>query len=149
MKQLTTTFLLVCTMLLSMPAKAMAGSDKGIAFGQLPDAARRMVNTHFNNRKVAMVKMETELFSRSYEVLLTNGDKLEFDRHGDWTSIDCSATEVPVKLMPATLLNFIRESYDSERIRKIERDRKGYEVKLSNGLDIIFNKNMQFVGIDD
>ena len=45
--------------------------------------------------------------------------------------------------------NFINENYSDSRVLKIERDSRGYEVKLSNKLELKFNNDFKIVDIDD
>ena len=44
----------------------------------MPQTAQTFIKTHFPDNKVAMAKMETDWFDKSYDVIFTNGDKLEF-----------------------------------------------------------------------
>ena len=44
--------------------------------------------------------METDWFDKSYDVIFTNGDKLEFDKKGVWTEVNCKYSAVPVAVVP-------------------------------------------------
>ena len=84
-------FLFVCVFSIQV---ALADNDKPINFTQLPQAAQKFVKQHFPKAKIAFVKMETELFDKSYDVVFNNGDKLEFDKKGEWTEVNCTITTV-------------------------------------------------------
>ena len=93
--------------------------------------------------------MESGLFEKSYDVVFNNGEKLEFDRRGNWTEIDCKMSSVPSALVPAKIRSYVKATYPGTKILKLEKDDNRYEVKLSNRLEVTFNKNFQVVDIDD
>ena len=43
----------------------------------------------------------------------------------------------------------VKATFPDAIIIKLDRDRRGYEVKLSNGLEIEYNKKFQVVDIGD
>lgn len=76
-------FLLVC--LFTLQTVAHADDDKPIQVTQMPQPAQQFIKRHFANSKVALAKMESDFFYKSYEVIFTNGDKVEFNNKGEWT----------------------------------------------------------------
>lgn len=48
----------------------MADDDKPIQVNQLPQPAQTFIKQYFSAAKVAMAKMETDLFDKSYDVIL-------------------------------------------------------------------------------
>ena len=44
---------------------------------------------HFNGQKVMLATIESGVINKSYDVVLQNGTKLEFDKKGNLTEIDC------------------------------------------------------------
>ena len=93
--------------------------------------------------------MESGLFEKSYDVVFNNGEKVEFDRKGNWTEIDCKMSSVPAGLVPAKIAQYVKSTYPGTKILQIEKDDSQYEVKLSNRLEVTFNRNFQVVDIDD
>ena len=96
-------FLFVCLFTMSMIA--VADTDKPIQIGQLPLKAQTFISTYFKNAKVAMAKQETDLFYKSYDVIFTSGDKIEFDKSGDWTEVKCIKDGVPSQIIPQQIQN--------------------------------------------
>lgn len=139
--------LLVCVFAVS--TVAMADNDKPIQIGQLPTAAQTFITKHFKGNKVALAKQETELFDKSYDVIFTNGEKIEFDRSGEWTEVSCEINGVPAAIIPQAIKTYVESNYPDARIMKIERDRHEYEVKLSNRWEITFDNQMRVIDIDD
>ena len=121
--------LLVCVLSIQV---TMADNDKPISFAQLPQTAQKFVKQHFPKAKIALTKMETELFDKSYDVVFTNGDKLEFNKKGEWTEVNCKFSSVPVKVLPAQIKKYVEENYPEAKVLSIERDNYDYEVKLSS-----------------
>ena len=140
-------FLLVCVF--AMSSVALADNDKPIQVGQLPTKAQTFLTTYFKSHKVALAKQESDLFYKTYDVIFTNGEKVEFDKSGEWTEVKCPQSEVPSKIVPAAIRDYVKTNYPDAKILRIERDRKGYEVKLSNRWEISFDSQMRVVDIDD
>lgn len=141
---------MIAAVLLAAPLKAApaTGEEKAISESQLPAAARQTINAHFAGRKIALAKVEKELFSRSYSVIFTNGEKIEFDRYGRWTEIKCKRTAVPASLVPARIAQYIKANYPQCRILEIEKDDGETEVTLSNHIEVTFNERYEVIDIE-
>ena len=82
MKKLT--LLWVCMFVCS--ATIWAANDKPIMITDMPKQAQLFIKSYFSTHSVALAKMETDVLSKSYDVIFTNGDKVEFDKKGRWTT---------------------------------------------------------------
>lgn len=126
-----------------------AGNDKPIQVDRMPKAAQQFIRNHFADQSVAMAKMELDFMSKSYDVIFTNGDKVEFDKKGHWTNVDCEHSQVPQAIIPMAIQQYLAKNYPDAKILKIEKtDRKGYEVDLNNGFDIEFDKKLNVIEFD-
>lgn len=139
--------ILACMSVLGMSV-SLADNAKPVQVTQLPAVAQQFIRQYFASCKVALAKVETELMSKSYEVVFTNGDHIEFDSKGNWEEIDCKSSSVPVSIIPAPVAKYIRTNYPDATVSKIEKDRKQYEVKLSNGVELTFDSKYNLVDID-
>ena len=148
MKRIIQTSIVALICLITFQIQAFADNDKPISVTQLPVAAQQMIKKHFKNKKVALAKMETGLLDKGYEVVFTNGDKLEFDRKGNWTEIECKLSAVPAGVIPVKIANHIKVNHPGSKVLKLEKDSNGYEVRLSNSTEITFNKKFQVTDID-
>jgi len=148
MKRAIISLVIAAISLFVFQTNAAAGNDKPIKVSQLPPVARQLINTHFAKKRVALAKQETEVFDKSYDVVFATGEKIEFDRKGNWTEIDCKYRAVPSPLVPAPIMSYVKSHYPRTKIVSIEKDKKGYEIKLSNRIEITFNKHFQVVDID-
>ena len=148
MKRMIRILMIAICCMLSCNMAANAGNDKPIAVNALPVKAQTLLSNHFNNQKVMLATIETGVINKSYDVVLQNGTKLEFDKKGNLTEIDCKQGIVPDQLIPQAINNYLKENYEGQSVRKIEINRKEYEVELTNGLDLTFNKHFQLIDIE-
>ena len=139
-------FLLVC--LFTLQTVARADDDKPIQVTQMPQPAQQFIKQHFADSKVALAQMESDFFYKSYEVIFTNGDKVEFDNKGNWEEVNCKYSSVPTAIIPAAIQKYVTTNYPDAKILKIERDKKDYEVKLSNRTELKFDLKFNLIDID-
>ena len=135
--------------LFAMNFVALAGNDKPIQVSEMPKAAQLFIKNHFADLSVAMAKVETDFLDKNYDVVFTNGNKVEFDKKGNWTNVDCEHTQVPVAILPEAIRQYVAKNYPDAKVLKIEvTDRKGYDVELSNGFELEFDKRMNLIDVD-
>lgn len=135
--------------LFAMNFVAWAGNDKPIQVSEMPKAAQLFIKNHFADLSVAMAKVETDFLDKNYDVVFTNGNKVEFDKKGNWTNVDCEHTQVPVAILPEAIRQYVTQKYPDAKVLKIEvTDRKGYDVELSNGFELEFDKRMNVIDVD-
>ena len=127
---------------------ANADNYRPINVSQLPEKAQTFLTTYFPEAKVSLARKEFDVTELSYDVIFTNGSKVEFDRKGEWTEVDCLTQPLPAGIVPATIEKVIKEQYPDTKATKIERDRREIDVKLSNRVELTFNKKMQLIDID-
>ena len=145
MKKLT--FLFVSLFVLNVAV--WAGNDKPIQVSEMPKIAQEFIKKHFASKSVALAKVDTEFMDKNYEVIFTSGDQLEFDKKGNWIKVDCEHSQVPEAIIPVAIQKYVSQHYPDAKVVKIElTDHKGYDVDLSNGIDIEFDKKMRVRDID-
>lgn len=125
-----------------------ADDDKPIQFSGLPRTAQQFVMQNFADKKVALAKMESDFFGKNYDVIFVNGDKVEFDRSGNWKKIKCKYSQVPASLVPNPIMVYVRDNYLECKIIELEKEGNTYEAKLSNGWELKFNKNFELIDLD-
>ena len=128
---------------------AMADNDKVINKNQLPAQAQQFLSEHFAGIEITYAKEEWEVLKHSYEVRLADGSKLEFSSKGNWEEVDCQSGEVPSAIIPQPIKDYVEKNYAVAKILLIEKNRKDYEIKLSNRLELKFDKNFNICDIDD
>ena len=148
MKRIFRILMIAICCMVSCNMVANAGNDKSITVNALPAKAQTLLNNHFNGQKVMLATIESGVVSRSYDVVLQNGTKLEFDKKGNLTEIDCKQGIVPALLIPQAIKNYLKDNYAGQSVKKIEMNKNEYKVELTNGLDLTFNKHFQLIDID-
>ena len=117
----------------------------------LPTYSREFISTYFNQSEISHIKIEKNLIGRkNYDVILTDGTNLEFDQNGDWTEVDSNNhSPVPSAIIPVPILSYIQTNFKGKDIVSIEKEPREVNVKLSNGLELTFNKKGKLIEIDD
>ena len=75
--------------------------------------------------------------------------KVEFNSKGEWKEISRKSAPIDDRFVPQQIRENVASRWPDARFRKIERYRQGYEVELSNGLELKYNKNFKLAEIDD
>ena len=55
----------------------------------------------------------------------------------------------PDNTVPVLIKKHVAEKHPKQKIVKIERDRRGYEIKLDNGFELKFDTKFKLTGYDD
>lgn len=145
--------ILLCSTVLSL--SACERNDIPIPLNQVPASAQDLVKTHFPSTEVSVILKDVDGFRVSYDIIFVNGDKVECNKSGEWTEVECKTSQVPNAIIPAKIKNFVTKNHDNQRIiqikasREFELDKEYYEVKLQNNIEIIFDKNQNFLRYDD
>ncbi len=120
---------------------ANADNKRAISTCQLPQTAQTFLTKHFKGDKIAMTTTERDWLSKEYNVVFVNGTKIEFDSNGNWENIDCKQGYVPEDAIPAPIAKYLNETFPGSRVVEIDVDSRDYEVELSNGMELKFDKN--------
>ena len=128
---------------------ACANEDRPIQVEQLPAAAQKFIKAHFPDSKISYAKIDDKLVYKEYEVMFADGVKIEFNGDGEWKDVDCKFGAVPAAIIPKKIANYVAKNYPDAKIIKIDRDRRDYEVSLSNRLELTFDMKFNLVEIDD
>lgn len=112
---------------------------------ELPTAARNTLKTHFKNIAVNHIKIDEGLFGvDDYDVVLENGTEIEFNSDGKLKDVDAGINAVPETLILKPIVTYIKSNYKNVKIVGYEVKRNGYEVELSNGIEVKFDRNGMF-----
>lgn len=132
----------------NLVTSACADNYQPVNQNQLPEKAQTFLATYFPEAKISLARKEIDVMELNYDVIFTDGSKVEFDRKGNWTEVDCLANPLPSGIVPEAIENFIRAQYPDSKVTKIERNDRELDVKLNNLVELTFNKKMQLIDID-
>lgn len=142
MKQ--TKFLLAALLCFAMSAVCRA-DDTPISPDALPAAAKTFVQTNFPQQKIIYAEKDWN----SYECRLDNGVKIEFNKKGNWDKVDCHMMAVPAAIVPEAIQKYVKATFPDCVVTKIDKERYGYEIELSNDIDLKFSHQGTLLSMDD
>ena len=140
--------IIIFTLLLGLSSCRADGRKEIVAVSDIPAAGQQLLSDFFSLDRISVVLKETELFGVEYEVRFAGGEEVVLDSDGTWKKIDCRNSSVPEALVPAGILENVKRSFPGASIVEIEKDRRGHDVELSNGLDLSFDLKYR-MRIDD
>lgn len=129
-----------------------------------------LVNTSCNNDKKALfintfVKTyfpDTEVIANikdglDCDVTLSDYTQIGFDGNLfgklEWDEVDCrhasANTAIPAALVPTEIANYVNRIHGSQSIVKIAKDNRSWDIELSNGIEIEFDRRFNVVDFDD
>jgi hypothetical protein len=114
-------------------------NDEPIGFNELPEISQEFIKRHFNENDVSYANIDKELLSRSYEVFLSDGSKIEFNKKGELESVNCAKKEIPYGIIPSPITSYVHRNHPQSRIVRIDQNRRDYEIELDNGIEIKFD----------
>lgn len=129
---------------------ACAGDTYAHDASVLPAAAKSTLANNFK-AGVSVVKIEKTLgMIKEYEVVLQDGTEISFDKDGNWENVETNKNKkVPSAFIPKGVQNFVSKTHPGTHVVGIDKERNGYDVELSNGIDIKFDKQGNFKKYDD
>ncbi len=142
-------FLFVALLCLVMAPATSFADDFPVPVDQLPLSVKEFVQNYFPELTIIYAERDNEMGGKKYEVRLSDGTKVEFDRKGKWDKVDCNMNAVPQVLVPEAIAAYVQATFPNNVITKIDKERYGYEIELSNDMDLKFNKKGNLIGIDD
>lgn len=135
--------------LLAFFSWAKADNDLPVTVNELPQKAQEFIKLYFPKQEVSFAKVEKDFWEKKYEIVFVSGEKIEFDKNGNWEEVKCKFSVVPNGIVPEKIREQLSKRFPDAKVLKIERDSKGYEVELDNKLEVKYNNSFQLTDIDD
>lgn len=126
----------------------LKADDRPVTFAQLPGAAQAFINTNYPADKISYATVDDDLVRPDYNVVLVSGVKITFENNGALEKIEASSG-IPAVLVPVQIMDYVKAHYPDALVTGYEIGRRHYEVKLSNRLELKFNRNYNLIEIDD
>lgn len=123
--------------------------ERPITLDKLPAAAQEFLAANFKDLTLAYAVEDPKFIGSEYEVIYTDRTEVEFDSDGAWTSVGSRYAAVPADIVPEQIKSYVAQTFPNQQVRKIERKRYSWEIELSNGLEIEFDKQFNVTDIDD
>lgn len=117
---------------------------------KLPQKAQNFISRYFKATTIDQVMKEANDFTPDYIVTLSDNTQIKFESGGtDWDEIiNPSGKKLPEGILPEQIVSYIDKRYPDAKILNIEKDRKSYEIDLSSGFTLEFDREGRFIRID-
>ncbi len=134
---------------LLMVNSACVGNEQIVSYEQLPQNAQNIVKQYFADDPISFIMKEKDGLNIEYEVRFASGSKLEFDKNGEFKSVDCVTNRVPDGLVPEQIRNYVTTQFANQYIVEYGKDGLRWKAELNSGLELLFDSKYNFVGVDD
>ena len=132
----------------AQPATADPAQAQPAAAQAVPEAINAFVKQHFPNATIVGVETDND-HGLEYDIYLSDGTEIDFDANNQWDNVDCHGKAVPAALVPQAIATYVKNSYQNLAITKIDKDYRGFDIELANGLELNFDRSGRFMGMDD
>lgn len=123
--------------------------ESPISADQLPANAKNFIQTYFGGDKISKVEKEGSNAYAAYDVRFASGYEVEFNAAGEWVDVDAPVGQtIPSGIAPLAIESYVSTNYPTSGINEISLEINGYDVELVNGLDLVFDLEGNFRGID-
>lgn len=140
--------IIVIATVLLVSSAIMRADDRPVTFAQLPAAIQNFINVNYPSDKISYATVDDDFIRPDYNVVLVSGVRLQFTNSGALEKIE-SRAGVPDSFVPVQIKDYVKMYYPESFIVEYEVGKKRYEIKLSNRLELKFNRNFNLVEVDD
>lgn len=119
-----------------------------VELNTLPTAARDFVGNYFPGVELLNIEKYSPAKENGamYEVNFRNGSDAEFDTSGNWISVEASGNNtIPTGFILPSIVSYVSNNYPNQGINQIEIKNGGFEVELTNDVDLHFDSNGNFI----
>jgi hypothetical protein len=127
----------------------MQANDKAVTFDKLPKKAQEFVKQYYPNEKVSYASVDDDIIAPDYQVALVGGVMLQFEHSGKLDSIETRNGNIPAGIIPERIIATAKEHFPDAIIIGYDPERRSYEIKLSNRMEMKFDSSCNLVEIDD
>ena len=125
-------------------ATACGKEEKEVQYTALPEKAQTFIKSYFPTTEYARIVREKDDGTTEYEVYLSDGTELDFDKQGEWKSIDCKFAALPSGILPEVIMADIATRYPQAVAYKVEKQLGGYEIDIP-GWELYYSQQGTFV----
>ncbi len=134
---------------ISLSAVSLAKADDiPVTFAQLPVAAQKFIQDTYPDEKVSYAMVDDDFIRPDYSVVLASGIKVRFNHDGSLEKIEARGG-VPASVVPVQIMDYVKIYVPDATVVEYEVGRFGYEVKLSNRMELNFNRKFKISRFDD
>lgn len=150
MKKLIIGFVALLTIVFITVSCDDKDDDHQIPSTSLPAPAISFLDMNFKDIKIRNVekKNPNQANGTVYSVELVNGIEVDFDQEGIWKEVESdNNTAIPTGFILPSIVSYVTTNYTTAQITAIDKVATGFEVDLTNDIDLLFDVNGDFVKI--
>lgn len=137
-------FFMMATLLFAFSVIA-DNNVKDISLKKLPPITQSILKTYFPDIETVKIQKQKGMGGNPFLVELNDGTKLEFDKDGQWATVDCGENSVPIRMIPLKINAYLQSNHPANTIVKMLKDKKGYyEIHLNDGHTLLFDNQMRY-----
>lgn len=121
-----------------------------VTLENFPEPAQRFLRTYFSTITVAYSFSEERYGALFFRVKYSDGTDVRFYENGEWQRVKMHYKTVPDGILPPKIKQYMQNSpYRKVAIKEIERKPYGFELELLSDIEILFDHEGNFLGLDD
>lgn len=124
------------------------GQETVIAKNDIRPAIVNYVKKHFPKAEITKAVLDKDHQNEEYEIYLSDNTKLEFNIDLGIEKID-GKSALPNSVVPQVILDYVAKNYPSAKVMEWEKNKTGQEVKLTDGTELNFDFDGNFLRVDD
>ena len=75
--------------------------------------------------------------------------EIEFDANGNWKEVNGkNKAAIPIGFIPEKINTYVSQNFTNRKISKIDKDSDKIEVELTDGQDLDFSSDGEFLRLD-
>lgn len=110
----------------------------------VPSQVQNFVKKHFPENQIVKYKMEVSQRKTEYEIKLDEKTELDFNQDFQLIEGD-SKLGLPLSVLPKKIVDYISENQPNVAVKEWETKSYGQKAELTNGVDLYFDKDGNFV----
>lgn len=127
---------------------AASAQEQTLQKEEIPNEITEFIEQHFPSTEVISAVKDKDDMEVTYEIELLGGLDLEFNENKEIISAD-SDSPLPESVIPAKLLEYVNAQYAGQKITGWELDDNEQQLELNGGIELVFDKNGNFLRKDD
>lgn len=139
----TTAFIFVASLTLLSCDKETILQDS-----EIPTAIKSYVTENFPENPIIQAVKDRDGITTTYDIILDQNIKLEFNSDKEIIDIE-GVTALPNSVIPKKIAQYVSANHPTNTITDWKIDDRRQKVKLNNGLELEFNKDGDFLRIDN
>lgn len=141
---------LIFSLFIMMALSGFIFADKNVAVSDLPTTITDFMKTYFPESIVDSAEYDDGKYEIWFSVEKDNNvvkGEAEFSRKGDWKNLEFYLG-VPETLLPEPVLTTLRQNFSDQAIVSLERDKRGFELTLSDSTEIDISDEGKILDLD-